>query len=100
MTDFKSELREILKPRFCENGQHSTHETPAYSCMKLTKPYTNEQQSEDIIALFISKGYMTGQEWYNKFEKLVDEMSMQPPIIDGAYLEAAQRASGIKGEIE
>jgi hypothetical protein len=43
-------------------------------------------------------GYMTGQEWYDRFEELVEEMNMEPPIVDGAYLEAAQRASGIDNE--
>lgn len=39
--------------------------------------------------------YMTGQEWYDRFEKLVDKMEMQPLIIDGAYLSLAREAAGL-----
>lgn len=50
------------------------------------------------IYMVNGKEVMTGQEWYDRFEKLVDEMGMEPPIVDGAYLECAARAAGIDNE--
>lgn len=43
-----------------------------------------------------SNGYMTGQYWYDKFKALVDEMNMEPEIVNGAYLDAAEKAAGIQ----
>jgi hypothetical protein len=44
---------------------------------------------------FTVSNLMTGQAWLERFEKEVDAMGMEPPIVDGAYLDAAKKAAGI-----
>lgn len=53
----------------------------------------------DPIRRYDGATLLTGQEWYNRFEAEVDAMSMEPPIVDGAYLEAAKKAAGIKEDV-
>ena len=125
MTDFKSELREILDSyyrsreldeRLYEQGENS-HKT-----MLIDVETSTTKAESDIIALFISNGrvhsplvefqfkrikngeLMTGQAWYNKFEAEVnstfDRSKGWTGYLDNYgtedFLEAAQRASGIK----
>ena len=94
MTDFKSELREILKNQ--KLGIKRDEISDGLSHSFSIEPYVRdvEESIDDIIALFISKGWHTskhdngacividergdfvyakqnlsGQEWYNKFKK-------------------------------
>ena len=95
MTDFKSELRKIVVAIWWHGESYGTGMVTADT---MSKEDLENKSINDIIALFISKGYMTGQEWYNKFTEEATVMATRTSeLLKGSdYLEAAQRASGIK----
>jgi hypothetical protein len=137
MTDFKSELRKILDiiiPREDEQQNDMGKDWP------LIRPKVIDKAESDIMALFISKGWvqiktlpnvdpneplhwvagelMTGQDWFDKFEKELNgcthyirslfadghptatDADNRDMIVRLDIIEAAQRVSGIKGEIK
>jgi len=98
MTDFKSELREILDDAF-QRGFHFCDDDHNDECWKNDEAY---KTLDDIIALFISKGYMTGERWFGYFLQEFSGIPVNTEItinID-EIMKAAKRASGIKGEIK
>lgn len=103
MKDLDTRLREILLNRSL--GQYTADGDGNFVPVNWEDSPLIDEYIAEIKQCFAECDYvhkhddlgdlLTGQEWFERFEREIEEISMEPPIVDGVYLEAAQRASYI-----
>jgi len=66
--------------------------------IRIKQAFADEQDTEhlDRVKTYLeAKGYMTGQEWYDRFEKELTGFDMTETITKFVVLKAAKKASGL-----
>lgn len=87
MFDFKNAIP-LIKQAFADEGYVQFKYEPG------AKVFTEEEG----LQLLLDKGFMTGQEWYDRFEKLANSYPPYEPIKSPRLLalELARKAAGLE----
>lgn len=102
MTNIDEKLREIVQAVW-DNGDGAMNDMDVDAALpKIKQAFTDAGYISKLTsdAYLEASGYLTGQEWYDRFEDAISEMSQQQGLLVdytfNRFVQAAKRAAGLE----